>query len=253
MGTMLATTILTFFVIRFGWGYPLTLCIAATGLFIFVDAAFFSASLVKIADGGWFPLFTGGALFFLMTTWRRGRQLMNARLRSDAVPLQTFVDSLLRDPPHRVPGTAVFLTTTPDATPSALMHNLKHNRVLHEQIVFLTVETLEVPHVPLEDRVVVEPIGQGCWRATVRFGFKDSTDVPEALRVSRARAFDLDLMRTSYFLSRDTIAPLSNGSPAMAPWRKRIFAAMVRNASNAADYFRLPTNRVIELGSQVEI
>src|SRR5262245_32197135 len=136
MGTMLATTILTFFVIRFGWGYPLTVCIAATGFFIFIDSAFFSASLVKIADGGWFPLATGGALYFLMLTWRRGRQLMEARLRSSAVPLQMFVDSLLRDPPHRVPGTAVFLTATPDATPAALLHNLKHNRVLHEQVVF---------------------------------------------------------------------------------------------------------------------
>ena len=253
IGTMLATTILTFFVIRFGWGYPLTVCIAATGFFIFIDSAFFSASLVKIADGGWFPLITGGALYFLMLTWRRGRQLMEARLRTSAVPLQTFVDSLLRDPPHRVPGTAVFLTATPDATPAALLHNLKHNRVLHEQVVFLTVETLDVPRVDHDERVVVEPIGPGCWRATVRFGFQDAPDVPHALLTARSRAFDLDPMRTSYFLSRETVAAASNGSSAMAPWRKRIFSAMVRNAGNAADYFGLPTNRVIELGAQVEI
>ena len=253
MGTMLVTTILTFFVIRYGWGYPLTVCIATTGFFIFIDAAFFSASLVKIADGGWFPLITGGALYFLMLTWRRGRQLMEAQLRSSTVPLQAFVDSLLRNPPHRVPGTAIFLTATPDAAPAALLHNLKHNSVLHEQIVVLTVETLEVPWVAPEDRVSAEPIGPGCWRATVRFGFKDSTDVPRALLKARARAFDLDPMRTSYFLSRETVAPARNGGAAMAPWRKRIFAAMVRNAGTAADYFSLPTNRVIELGAKVEI
>ncbi len=253
MGTMVATTILTFFVIRFGWGYPLTLCIAATGLFIFVDAAFFSASLVKIADGGWFPLFTGGALFFLMITWRRGRQLMEAEAHSDSVPLEVFVNSLLRNPPQRVPGTAIFLTATPDATPKALVHNLKHNYVLHEQIVFVTVQTLEIPHVPAEERVSVEPMGHNCWRTVVRFGFKDTTDVPRALLTARARAFELDPMRTSYFLSRDTVAPTGNGSRGMAPWRKRIFAAMVRNAGSAADYFSLPPNRVIELGSQVEI
>ena len=133
------------------------------------------------------------------------------------------------------------------------MHNVKHNSVLHEQIVFLTVETLEVPWVASEDRVRVEPMGSGCWRATVRFGFKDATDVPRALLTARARAFDLDPMRTSYFLSRETVAPTANGSAAMAPWRKRIFAAMVRNAGNAADYFSLPTNRVIELGAQVDL
>ena len=253
MGTMLTTTILTFFVIRFGWGYPLAVCVLATGFFLVVDLAFFSASLAKIAEGGWFPLVAGGAIYFLMLTWRGGRQLMDARVRSASVPLEGFVQSILRDPPHRVPGTAIFLTAAPDATPAALLHNLKHNGVLHEHVVFLTVEVLDVPWVALEDRVSVEPIGRDCWRATVRFGFKDPTDVPRALLNARARAFDLDPMRTSYFLSRETVVPVIRDGAAMAPWRERLFAAMVRNASDAADYFELPVNRVIELGAKVEI
>jgi KUP system potassium uptake protein len=253
MGTMLTTTILTFFVLRFAWGYPLALCIAATGSFLIVDAAFFSASLVKIAEGGWFPLVAGAAIYFLMLTWRRGRQRMSARQRAGSVPLETFVESLLRNPPHRVPGTAIFLTATPDATPSALLHNLKHNGVLHEQVVFLTVETLEVPWVSAEDRVLVESIGHNCWRTSVRFGFKDPTDVPRALLNARARAFDVDPMRTSYFLSRETVVPTAGEQAHWARWRAGLFAAMVRNAGNAADYFHLPANRVIELGSKIEI
>jgi KUP system potassium uptake protein len=253
MGTMLTTTILTFFVIRFGWGYPLALCVAATGFFLIVDLAFFSASLAKIAEGGWFPLVTGAGIYFLMLTWRRGRQLMGARQRSASMPLTMFVESLMRHPPHRVPGTAIFLTATPDATPSALLHNLKHNGVLHEQVVFLTVEILGVPWVSHEDRVWVESIGHDCWRVSVRFGFKDPTDVPHALQIARARAFDLDPMRTSYFLSRETVIPIIREDAPMALWRERLFAAMVRNAGNAADYFRLPANRVIELGSKIEI
>jgi KUP system potassium uptake protein len=253
MGTMLTTTVLTFFVLRFGWGYPLALCVATTGFFLVVDAAFFSASLVKIAEGGWFPLTAGAAIYLVMLTWRGGRQLVVARVRSTSVPLEGFVQSMLRDAPHRVPGTAIFLTATPDATPSALLHNLKHNRVLHEQVVFLTVEIADVPWVATDERVSVEPIGPNCWRTTVRFGFKDPTDVPHALLSARARAFDIDPMRTSYFLSRETVVPVIRDGAAMAPWRERLFAAMVRNAGDAADYFNLPTNRVIELGTRVEI
>ncbi|TAK52221.1 MAG: potassium transporter Kup, partial [Betaproteobacteria bacterium] len=251
MGTMLTTTVLTFFVIRYGWGYPLAFCVAATGLFLAVDLAFFGASLLKIHEGGWFPLVTGATIFFVMVTWRQGRQLLLARVRSQSVPLEAFLESLLREPPHRVPGTAIFLTATPGATPNALLHNLKHNAVLHENVVFLTVEILEVPWVPLEERVTVEPLGHNCWRAGIRFGFKDHMDVPRALRSSRARAFELDPMRTSYFLSREAvIATLGEG---MAPWRERVFAALARNAGSAADYFNLPANRVIELGTRIEI
>ncbi len=251
MGTMLTTTVLTFFVVRYGWGYPLALCLAATGLFLAVDLAFFGASLLKIHEGGWFPLAAGATILFVMLTWRQGRQILLGRLHAQSVPLEAFLESLLREPPHRVPGTAVFLTATPAATPNALLHNLKHNAVLHENVVFLTVEVLEVPWVPLEERVSVEPLGQNCWRAGVRFGFKDQMDVPRALRTSRARAFDLDPMQTSYFLSRETV--IATPGEGMAQWRERIFAALARNAGSAADYFNLPANRVIELGTRVEI
>jgi len=251
MGTMLTTTVLTFFVVRYRWGYPLVLCALATGLFLAVDLAFFGASLLKIHEGGWFPLATGATIFFVMVTWRQGRQILLARLRAQAVPLEAFLESLLREPPHRVPGTAVFLTAAPAATPNALLHNLKHNAVLHENVVFLTVEILEVPWVPLEERLAIEPLGHNCWRAAVKFGFKDRTDVPHALRTSRARAFDLDPMRTSYFLSRESV--ISTAGEGMAQWRERIFAALARNAGSAADFFHLPANRVIELGTRVEI
>ncbi|TAN55185.1 MAG: potassium transporter Kup [Betaproteobacteria bacterium] len=251
MGTMITTTVLTFFVVRYHWRYPLALCALATGLFLAVDLAFFGASLLKILEGGWFPLATGATIFFIMVTWRQGRQILLARLREQAVPLDAFLESLLREPPHRVPGTAVFLTATPAATPSALLHNLKHNAVLHENVVFLTVEILEVPWAPFEERVAIEPLGHNCWRAAVTFGFKDRTDVPHALRTSRARAFDLDPMRTSYFLSRESV--IATAGAGMAPWRERIFAALARNAGSAADYFHLPANRVIELGSRIEI
>ena len=251
VGTMLTTTILTFFVIRHSWGLPLALCLAATGFFLLVDLAFFSASLLKIHEGGWFPLAAGATIFLVMITWRQGRQILVGQMRSNSIPLEAFLESLMRQPPLRVPGTAVFLTATPGATPNALLHNLKHNAVLHENVVFLTVEVLEVPWVPLDERVSIEPLGYNCWRAAMQFGFKDQMDVPHALRTSRARAFDLDPMQTSYFLSRETV--IATPGAGMAQWRERIFAAMARNAGSAADYFNLPANRVIELGTRVEI
>lgn len=251
MGTMLTTTVLTFFVVHYGWGYPLALCLAATGLFLVVDLAFFGASLIKIHEGGWFPLAAGATIFFIMTTWRQGRQILLARLRAESVPLEAFLESLMRAPPHRVPGTAVFLTATPAATPNALLHNLKHNAVLHENVVFLTVEVLDVPWVPIEERVSVEPLGHNCWRAGVQFGFKDQMNVPNTLRTSRARGFDLDPMQTSYFLSRETV--VATPGEGMAQWREQIFAALARNAGSTADYFHLPANRVIELGTRIEI
>jgi KUP system potassium uptake protein len=251
VGTMLITTVLTFFVVRYGWGYPLALCVAATGVFFAIDLAFLGASLLKIFEGGWFPLVTGGTLFFIMITWRKGRQILLARLREQSVPLEGFLQSLLSAPPHRVPGTAVFLTSNPASTPNSLMHNLKHNAVLHENVVFLTVEVMEVPWVPVDEQVSIESLGSNCWRVMLNFGFKDDMDVPRALTNSRARTFELDPMTTSYFLSRETV--VATWGKAMAQWRERIFAAMARNAASAANYFHLPANRVIELGTPVEI
>ena len=252
-GTMTVTTILTFFVIRFGWGYPLWLCLAATGFFFVIDVAFFSSALLKIFEGGWFPLLLGVSMFTVMTTWRRGREVMLARLSEASVPLMPFLKSLFQDPPHRVPGTAIFLTATPDATPHALLHNLNHNKVLHERVVFLTVQIRDVPWVSFEERVTCERIGSGCWRVNVRFGFMNRPDVMRALEVCGALGLEFDMMQTSFILSRQQVVPAPGGLSTMARWRERMFAAMARNAGNITDYFNIPTNCVIELGTRVEI
>jgi KUP system potassium uptake protein len=252
-GTMTVTTILTFFVVRYGWGYPLALCIFATGFFFVIDVAFFSSALLKVLDGGWFPLVLGLAMFTVMLTWRRGREVLFERLRESSVPLDPFLASLFKDPPARVPGTAVFLTATPDSTPHALLHNLNHNRVLHERVVFLTVEVRDVPWVAMADRVRAERLGHGCWRVRVRYGFMNRPDVTRALEVASAYGLDFNLMETSFFLSREKIVPTEGGPPPMARWRERLFATMTRNAGNITDYFNIPTNRVIELGTRVEI
>jgi KUP system potassium uptake protein len=252
-GTMTVTTILTFFVIRFGWGYPLWLCVFATGFFFLIDVTFFSAALLKILEGGWFPLVLGISMFTIMTTWRRGREVMFARLNEASVPLQPFLKSLFADPPMRVPGTAVFLTATPDATPHALLHNLNHNKVLHERVVFLTVEIRDVPWVSFEERVTCERLGHGCWRVRLRYGFMNRPDVMRALEVCGALGLEFDFMQTSFFLSRQQVVPAPGGISPMARWRERMFAAMARNAGNITDYFNIPTNRVIELGTKVEV
>jgi KUP system potassium uptake protein len=252
-GTMLVTTILTFFVIRYAWRYPLWLCLAATGFFFAIDVAFFGSAMLKVPHGGWFPLAIGVGVFIIMTTWRRGREVMFARLSESAVPLQPFLKSLMRDPPHRVPGTAIFLTAAPEATPHALLHNLNHNKVLHERVVFLTVEIRDVPWVSFEERVTCERMGHGCWMVRVRFGFMNRPDVMRALEVCGALGLEFDMMQTSFFLSRQQVVPAPGGPSTMWRWRERMFSAMARNAGNITDYFNIPTNRVIELGTRVEI
>ena len=246
MGTMLVTTFLTFFVVRFGWGYPLWLCVLATGFFLLIDATFLAAALHKILDGGWFPLALGAAIFVVMMSWRRGRNALHRQLRESSVPLEPFMRSLLKDGPSVVPGTAVFLTATPDVTPHALLHSLKHYRVLHERVVFLTVEFRDVPWVPFEERVLCQRLSGETWRVRVRYGFMNRPDVVEALELCAGYGLDVDMMETSFFLSREKIVPV-------ASWRDRLFAAMARNAGNVTDYFNIPTNRVIELGTRVEI
>jgi KUP system potassium uptake protein len=250
--TMLVDTLLTFFVIRYLWGYPLWLCLFATGSFIVVDLAFFSATLLKVVDGGWFPLAIGAVVFTVMTTWRQGRSIMFRRLKASSVPLKPFLDSLFVDPPQRVPGTAVFLTATPEATPHALLHNLNHNKVLHERVVFLTAEVTEEPWVPFQDRVRLVKLGHGCWRMNVHYGFMDEPDIARTLEIAGMLGLEFDMMTTSFFLSRETVVPVAAVSE-MPLWREKLFAMMTRNAGNAADYFKLPTNRVIELGTKVEI
>ena len=251
-GTMLITTILTFFVLRHNWGYNLLIAAVATGLFVCVDALFFSATLFKIHAGGWYPLLVGTVMFTLMATWRQGRALLYRQLKQQSVALDTFLDLLYRDPPVRVPGTAVFLTSTLGTVPHALLHNLAHNKVLHERVVFLTVVVEEVPSVPDADRVEIELLGHDCYRLTVHFGFMEQPDISKALEACHKRGLECTVMETSFFLSRESIIPniRQHGMPL---WRERLFAAMARNAGSAVEYFNLPTNRVIELGTQIEI
>ncbi|HZQ75577.1 MAG TPA: potassium transporter Kup [Burkholderiales bacterium] len=252
MGTMLVTTFLTFFVIRYGWGYPLWLCLAATGFFMVIDATFFAAAMHKVMEGGWFPLALGAAVFTIMVTWRRGREILLERLRAAAIPLDSFLKSLFTAPPQRIPGTAVFLTAQPDATPNALLHSLKHYKVLHERVVFLTVEYRDVPWVSFDERVKCERLGHDCWRVRVRYGFMNRPDVLAALELCGALGLEFREMETSFFLSREKVVPVP-GREGMALWRERLFAAMARNAGNVTDYFNIPTNRVVELGTRVEI
>jgi len=248
---MTITTVMTFFVIRYGWKLPLWLCLAATGCFFVIDIIFFAANAVKILDGGWFPILIGVVMFTLMTTWQQGRHLMSERLRDEAIDLPVFIESLFIHPPLRVPGTAVFLSAEKGATPFALLHNLKHNKVLHAQNVFVTVRHHEVPWIGFDRRVEVEPLGHDCWQVVLHFGFKNDPDVPEALKLLTGRGIVLDEMETSYFLSRDSVVPTF--AKGMWLWREKLFASMHRNAAAAADFLYLPANRIVELGSKVEI
>jgi KUP system potassium uptake protein len=252
---MLITTVMTFFVIRYAWNYPWVLCIAATGAFFVVDAMFFAANLAKFFEGGWFPIAVGVVMFTLMTTWHRGREIVRERLRHDALDLGTFLDAVFVSPPVRVSGTAVFLVAEPGLVPNALMHNLKHNKVLHEQNLFVHVQHHERPWIGFDKRSQIEPLGHDCWQVTLHFGFKNDPDVPSALEGLKLRGCALDDMQTSYFLSRDTVVPtLRKGAlPSMALWREKVFAGMHRNASGIADFLNLPTNRIVELGAKVEI
>jgi KUP system potassium uptake protein len=248
---MLITTILTFFVIRYGWNYPLALCIAATVWFFVVDLAFFASNLLKLLAGGWFPLMIGGFIFTLMMTWKRGRTILNEKLRSDAIDLPSFLSSVFAAPPVRVEGTAVFLTGEPGTVPNAMLHNLKHNKVLHEHNLFVTVRNHEVPWIGLDKRAEIESLGHDCWQVILHYGFKNDPDVPRALEHVRTRGCDLDPMTTSYFLSRDVVVPTIGGG--MAQWREKLFAQMHHNAGAAAEFLNLPSNSVVELGSKVEI
>ena len=247
---MTITSVMTFFVIRYAWKLPLPLCIAATGFFFVVDVVFLAANAVKVFEGGWFPLLIGAVMFMLMLTWKAGRRLMAERMRDEAIDLKPFLESIFLSPPVRVAGTAVFLSAETGSTPFALLHNLKHNKVLHEQNLFVTVLHHELPWIGFDRRCQVEALGHDCWQVTLHFGFKNDPDVPEALKLLQGRV-QLEDMETSYFLSRDTVIPTFGGG--MAMWREKLFASMHRNAAAAADFLNLPTNRIVELGTKVEI
>ena len=248
---MLITTILTFFVLRYHWRYPWWLCLGATGCFFLVDLAFFSSNMLKLLHGGWFPLVIAGSVFVLMVTWKRGRALLHDKRQSESMDLRDFLTAVWASPPVRVEGTAVFLPAEPGVVPNALLHNLKHNKVLHAHNLFVTVHHHEVPWIGMNKRLEIEPLGGDCWQVTVHYGFKNDPDLPRALQLMRGRGCELEPMSTSYFLSRDVVTPsLASG---MAPWREKLFAQMHHNASGAADFLHLPSNAVVELGSKVEI
>ena len=248
---MTITTVMTFFVIRYAWKLPLALCVAATGVFFIVDITFLAANAVKVLEGGWFPLLLGAAMFTLMVTWKRGRAMLGDKLREEALALPDFLQSLFISPPLRVPGTAVFLSAEQGSTPFALLHNLKHNKVLHEQNLFVTVQQHEVPWIAFNRRCEIESLGHECWQVTLHFGFKNEPDVPEALALLAGHGVVLEAMETSYFLSRDTVVPTFGGG--MPLWREKLFASMHRNAAAVGDFLHLPTNRIVELGTKIEI
>jgi KUP system potassium uptake protein len=248
---MLITTVLTFFVIRYNWNLPLSLCIGATGFFFVVDFAFWASNLLKLFEGGWFPLVIGGGIFLLMITWSDGRRLLNNSLKAESFSLVDFLEAIFVAPPARVEGTAVFLTAEPGNVPNALLHNLKHNKVLHRQNLFVTVRSQEVPWIGMNKRLEIEPLGHDCWQVIVNYGFKNDPDLPKALESLKGHGAELDPMSTSYFLSRDIVIPTIGGG--MATWREKLFAQMHLNASAAAEFLKLPNNSVVELGSKIEI
>ena len=248
---MVITTLLTFFVVRYRWNYPLWVCIAASSFFLLVDLAFFASNSVKIAQGGWFPLVLAGVLYTIMATWKQGRRMLNDKLHTDAIALPAFLESVFLSPPVRVDGTAVFLTAEPGTVPNALLHNLKHNKVLHANNLFVTVRNHEVPWIPTDKRIEVQPLDNQCWQVVIHYGFKNDLDLPRALQHIRNLGCEMEPMTTSYFLSRDVIIPTLGGG--MAQWREKLFAQMHHNASGAADFLDLPNNAVVELGSKIEI
>ncbi len=249
--TMMATTILTFFVTRYRWHLPLAVCVGATGFFLVIDVLLFSSTTLKLLHGGWFPLLLGTILLTLMLTWKRGRELVFENLEKHAIPLDAFMESLFVAPPARVPGTALFLRGESDGVPHALLHNLSHNKVLHERVVFLTVHMREVPWVPAEEQVKVVELGHNCFQLDVQYGFKDEPDIPGILRQCGGLGLTFEMMETSFFIARQTVISAPGGG--MAPWREHLFVMLSRNARAAADYYQIPPNRVIELGTQVEI
>lgn len=251
-GTMIVSTLLAWLVLvnRSRKRYLVIGSIMVGSAFI-ADIAFFGANLLKVLDGGWFPLLLGVVIFTLLTTWKRGRQILMQRLQTDAMPFDLFVDGIGDDYPIRVPGTAVFLTSSAEGVPHALLHNLKHNKVLHERVILLTVQTVDVPYVADSERIEIFDLSKNFFRMRVKYGFKDEPDVPQVLEMCQRYGLEYDEMDTSFFLSRETL--IASSVPGMALWREKIFVAMSKNAQRAGEFFKIPTNRVVELGTQIEL
>lgn len=249
-GTMICTTIMLTVLVRRVWNWPLPLVIAVISVFFLLDGAYFAANLTKIPDGGWFPLLVGAITFTMLTTWAKGRRLMRERMSEVGLPLDIFAKSA-RNSTAKVQGTAIFMNSGSHGTPSALLHNIKHNKVLHDRVVVLTVQIADVPYVQPENRYEIHDMRDGFYRVVLHYGFMEETDIPAALKQMEMCGGKFEMMQTSFFLSRQTL--LSADKPGMAIWREKLFAWMMRNAATPMEFFRLPTNRVVELGSQVEI
>jgi KUP system potassium uptake protein len=252
ISTMTITSTMFVVVARERWSWSLAKIVGVVGFFLIIDLAFFGANLVKIPHGGWFPILVAIAIFTLMTTWKRGRRALATILFANARPLDEFLAEIARHPPVRVPGTAVFMSGSAAGAPPALTHNLKHNQVLHETIVLLTARTQQQPRVEASERVQIEPLTAGFWRATVNFGFMEEPDVPAALALINHPDLRIDARKVTYFLGRETLIA-SKKVPGMALWREKLFVTMSRNAMNATNYFSVPTDRVVELGAQLVI
>ncbi len=249
--TMVITTILFFFLAKDQWKWPLPAALGLSGLFLIIDLSFFGANILKIGNGGWFPLLVAFLSYTLMSTWMAGRRLLAQRMRERVIPVELYLAGLLRDLPHRVPGIAVFMTGNPIATPPALRHNVEHNKVLHERVILLTVATAEVPHMRPGDRIEIEEIGEGFFRITFNYGFMDEPNVPRDLGKIHRDDLDFSTGGVSYFLGRESL--LATKRPGMAIWREKLFAWMSRNSRQATEFYQLPPGQVIEVGVQVEL
>jgi KUP system potassium uptake protein len=250
-GTMLITTVLAYFVARRNWGWGRLQAIAVVSVFLLVDIAFCAANIVKIPDGGWFPLMVGGIFYFLMATWQRGRAIVAARMRRAAAPIDQFVRDVQRTQPPRVPGIAIFMTSDPDSTPPALLHNLKHNKILHDRVALLTITTTDDPYVRARDRTSVAMPAPGFYRIVANYGFMQTPSIFEILDSAKKQGFSYEFEEITFFLGRETILPSHH--PSMMLWREKIFAFMLRNAQRATAFFQIPPDQVIEVGIQVEI
>jgi KUP system potassium uptake protein len=248
---MLIDSISLFVVMRRLWNWPIVIALAVAVPFMLIDFAFLASNSLKIPEGGWFPILSGIVVFTLLTTWKRGRSVLMGKLSDEGMPLDLFIQSITAAPPTRVSGTAIFLTSSPNSVPHALLHNLKHNKVLHERVVFLTVLTEDIPAVSPDDRYEALPLGCEFFQIVARYGFKEDPDIPELLEQCGRRGFVFDMMDTSFFVSRESL--IATVAPGMALWRERLFVSMSKNATKASDFFSIPSNRVVELGTQVEL
>jgi KUP system potassium uptake protein len=252
--TMVVTTILLFVVMRERWKWPLPIAILLSAFFLVVDLGFWGANLVKIPDGGWFPLVVGIVILTLMTTWKRGRELLGQLINAASVPFAHFASKLHAADSRgvvRVPGTAVYMYSNPQWTPPALLHNLEHNKVLHERVILLSILTNDVPYVPIEERVEFERLEDGFYQVVLCYGFMEDPNVPRGLALAQQAGLPIDLDDVSYFLGRERLLPTVQ--PGMALWREHLFVLMNRNARDAADFFRLPPDRVVEIGARMEL